>query len=113
MCDRLGFEAGSNLCLNGGNMGHSSFPLSENGGWSKAMIMSLSLITGPESIDHPMDYSECWTPLDIMKIHRRFIPVVGGLCEGLIFHFWVSFEKLVQLMVGSKLLFRSHCSAPR
>ena len=86
----MGFEAGSNLCLNGGNMGHSSL-LSENGGWSKGLIMSVSLMTAPENIDTPMDYSECWTPLNIMKVHRRFIPVVAALCEGLMMHFWVSF----------------------
>lgn len=90
----MGFEAGSNLCLNGGNMGHSSFPLSENGGWSKALIMAVSLMTAPEHIDTPMNYSECWSPLDIMKIHRRFIPVVAALCEGLLHHFWVSFDFL-------------------
>ena len=89
LCDPLGFEAGPCLCLNGGNMNHSKL-LSENGGLSKALIMGFTLMTAPQPIDVPMDYQECWSPLDMRRVFVRYIPLVNALCEALTYHFWVS-----------------------
>ena len=88
LCDSLGYEAGSCLCLNGGGMNHSKL-LSKNGGLSKALIMSLTLMVAPEDINTPMCYWECWTPLNMQRVFRRFIPLVNALCEALTHHFWV------------------------
>ena len=90
LVDRFGFEAGSFLVLNGGNMNHSSL-LSENGGLSKGLTMSLTLMVAPEPINTPMNYEECWAPLNIQRIQIRFIPLVGALCNALTYHFWVRF----------------------
>ena len=100
LCDRLGFEAGSCICFNGGRMNHSKL-LSENGGLSKALVMSLTLMVAPENINTPMNYWECWSPLDMRRVYVRFIPLISALCESLTFHFWVSsffffFENLLQ-----------------
>ena len=74
-------------------MNHSKL-LSENGGLSKAWIMSLTLLVAPEPIDTPMNYWECWTPLDMRRVWVRFIPLVSALCEGMTHHFWVGLNFL-------------------
>ena len=71
-------------------MTHSNL-LSENGGLSKALIMGISMLTAPEPINVPMDYSECWTPYNIRRCFVRFIPIVNALAEALTYFFWVSF----------------------
>ena len=91
LCDRTGYEAGACLILNGGNMNHSSL-LSENGGLSKSLIMTVSYMVAPQPIDVPMNYEHCWSPLDMRRCHVRHFIMVEALCEGLTLYFWVSFS---------------------
>ena len=62
----------------------------QNGDLSKALIMGFTLMTAPQPIDVPMNYQECWSPLDMRRVFVRYIPLVNALCEALTYHFWVS-----------------------
>ena len=101
LCDKQGFEAGSFLVLNSGKMNHSNL-CSKNGGLSKGLVMAISLLVAPEPLDIPMSFMECWSPLDIRRIHVRYLPLIGSLCDGLFHHFWVnisSYNRLQQLLI--------------
>ena len=70
-------------------MGHSDL-LTPNGGLSKAQIMAFSLLTAPEKMDTPMNYTKAWSTLDVRKCYVRYIPLVAALTDAVMFHFWVS-----------------------
>ena len=91
MCSANGFFAGSNLILNTGRMNHSNLT-TEMKGMSKALTMSICLLICPEQMPLPMTYEQAWSPLDILKIKKRYIPIVQVLARKLDSLFWVSVE---------------------
>lgn len=102
LVNKQGFEAGSFLVLNSGRMNHSGL-LSKDGGLSKGLVMCLSLLVAPEPLDTPMSFEECWSPLNIQRVHVRYLPLIKALCDGLFIHFWVSFSFsnwLEELLIG-------------
>lgn len=76
-------------------MGHSDL-LTPNGGLSKAQIMALSLLTAPEKLDTPMNYTKAWSTLNVRKCYVRYIPLVAALTDAVMFHFWVSYFRKTQ-----------------
>ena len=89
LMDEQGLGIGTFLCLNAGSPSHSNL-LSTNGGMSKATVVALCFLVYPKPVDQPMSYQECFYPLDMLQIKKRFIPVIAALCHGLDEHFWVS-----------------------
>ena len=72
-------------------MTHSNLT-SEMKGMSKALNMSIHLMVCPEKLPLPMAYDQAWTPLNILNIKRRFIPIVQLLARKLDALFWVRVE---------------------
>lgn len=89
LCSHDGYFAGSNLILNTGRMTTSNLT-SEMRGSSKALNMSIHLIVCPEKLPLPMAYNRAWTPLNVSKIQRRYVPIVQVLARKLDALFWVS-----------------------
>lgn len=72
-------------------MTHSNLT-TEMKGMSKALVMSICLLICPEQMPLPMTYEQAWSPLDILKIKKRYIPIVQVLARKLDSLFWVSIE---------------------
>ena len=91
LCSTDGFFAGSNLIMNTGRMSHSNLT-SEMKGMSKALNMSICLLICPEQLPLPMTYEQAWSPLNVLNIKKRYIPILQVVAKKLDSLFWVSFE---------------------
>ena len=94
LCSADGFFAGSNLIMNTGRMNHSNLT-SEMKGMSKALNMSICLLICPEQMPLPMTYEQAWSPLNVLNIKRRYIPILQVVARKLDSLFWVSFESQI------------------
>ena len=111
LCSKNGFFAGSHLIMNTGRMTHANLT-SEMRGMSKALNMSLHLLVCPEKLPVQMAYNKAWTPLNILNIKRRYLPIIHVVARKLDSLFWVSNILFLQLWNNypeGRLLFHLRC----